>query len=142
MGSAIIPMETRVKLYGVAVGSLFTYGCEGWALTAKILRRLNGANSKLLSHFTGKQIREEARPATTSYNLTLEIRKCRLCWLGHILRMPTQRLVRNAVIEQLNDGKDGNILMDAPTGAGMRELMEMAFENNKRTWRGMVKALT
>ena len=74
-GSKHIPMATKLRLYSAAVGSLFTYGSEAWALTEKVLRRLNGANSRLLSHFTGKTIPEEARAVTTSYNLTLEVRK-------------------------------------------------------------------
>ena len=100
LGSVHVPMETKVKLYNAAVGSLFTYGCEGWELSPPTLRRLNGANSKLLAHFTGKTIVQEARPATTSDNLNLGIRKRRLCWLDHILRMDNNRMVRAAAEEQ------------------------------------------
>ena len=100
LGSKHIPMATKLRLYGAAVGSLFTYGSESWTLTAKVLRRLNGANSRLLSHFTKKSIPEEVRAATTSYDLNLEIRKRRLCWLGHLLRVDKGRIVRKAVEEQ------------------------------------------
>ena len=109
LGSVHVPMETKVKLYNAAVGSLFTYGCEGWELSPPTLRRLNGANSKLLSHFTGKTIVQEARPATTSYNLNLGIRKRRLCWLGHILRMDSNRMVRAAAEEQFAKRRGGDL---------------------------------
>ena len=75
LGSRHIKMATKIALYNAAVVSLFTYGSEGWALTTKTLQRLNGANSRLLYHFSGKTIREEARALTTSFDLTLEVRK-------------------------------------------------------------------
>lgn len=100
LGSKHIPMTTKLRLYGAAVGSLFTHGSVSWTLTTKVLRRLNGANSRLLSHFTKKNIPEEVRAATTSYDLNLEIRKRRLCWLGYLLRVDKGRIVRKAVEEQ------------------------------------------
>ena len=140
-GSPKISVAVKLKLYNAAVGSLFTYGCEGWTLTPKMLRRLNGANSKLLAHFTGNDIITEARSATTSYNLNFEIRKRRLCWLGHILRMSPGRLVRRAVVEQFASGGGGNIFMDAPHGMGLRGLTKLAFEDDKKEWRNMVRSL-
>ena len=64
MGSRDVPVVTKIKLYNAVVGSLFTYECEGWNLSTKVMRKLNRVNSKLLAHFTGKTIREEARPVT------------------------------------------------------------------------------
>ena len=98
--------------------------------------------TKLLAHFTNKEIRTEDRPATTSYDLNLSLRKRRLCWLGHILRMNPNRLVRRAVVEQLADGGGGNILMDAPKQMGLHSLTDLAFDDKKRTWRAMVRALS
>ena len=143
-GSKHIPMATKLRLYAAAVGSLFTYGSEAWALTEKVLRRLNGANSRLLSHFTNKSIPEEARAATTSYNLTLEVRKRRLCWLGHLLRVDEDRIVRKAIEEQhamWMEGRKDNLLMDAPRGLSMDQLTALALEEKKTKWRDMVRQL-
>ena len=141
MGSRHIKMATKIALYNAAVVSLFTYGSEGWALTTKTLQRLNGANSRLLHHFSGKTIREEARALTTSFDLTLEVRKRRLCWLGHILRMEPSRMVRRAVREQHAMSIEGNMLMDAPKGSSITRLTALARANKKQTWRDMVRRL-
>ena len=107
-------MSMKLKLYGAAVMSLFTYGCEAWALTPKIIQQLNGVNSLLLSRFTGKTAHEEARDP--SYDMIACIRARRLYWLGHILRMEQHRLVRIVVVHQRKEGYAGSLFMDAPPG--------------------------
>ena len=42
LGASNITMETKMKIYRSAVGSLFTYGSEAWRLTEQKLRMLNG----------------------------------------------------------------------------------------------------
>ena len=74
----------------------------GARLTPKTIRQLNGANSRLMTHISGKTIREEARANSTSYDLVLSIRKRRLCWLRHMLRLG---LIRRAIVEQLKEGE-------------------------------------
>ena len=76
----------KLRLYKVAVCSLLMYGCESWVLTNKVLRQLNGANSSMLARITGQSVREEARRATTSFDLVRQIRVMRLKWLGYILQ--------------------------------------------------------
>ena len=141
LGSKHIKVGAKIKLYNAAVVSLFTYGCEGWVLTPKVLRQLNGANSGLLSHFTGKETRVEARPLTTSLDLTKEIRRRRLCWLGHILRMGPERLVRSAVEEQFAMGGGGSMFMDAPVELGLAGMTALALADEKRAWREMTRQL-
>ena len=46
----------KLHLYKAAVCSILTYGCETWRLTPSVMRRINGANSKMLARFTGKTI--------------------------------------------------------------------------------------
>ena len=76
-------------------------------------------------------------PSTTA----VVIRRTKARWLGHILRMQPQRLVRRAVIEQFAGGQTGNILMDAPRGLDISELTALAFADKKQEWKRMVKAL-
>ena len=141
MASKLIGLPTKIKLYNAAVVSLFTYGCEGWVLSPKLTRKLNGANSRLLAHFTVKTVQEEARTATTTLNLIKEIRKRRLCWAGHILRLGNDRLIKRALAEQHMMARAGGILMDAPKTATLPQLQAMVFENGKKTWKEMVKNL-
>ena len=76
----------KIRLYAVAVCSLLTYGCESWTLTDRVKRRINGANSQMLARITGHSVCEEARPATTSFDVVRHIRVMRLQWLATLLR--------------------------------------------------------
>ena len=72
-----LSLETKLRLYEAAVVSLFTYGCEAWTLAPRTIRKLNGANSALLSRFTGKTRREEARDP--SFDLVKSVSGRRIC---------------------------------------------------------------
>ncbi len=62
----------------------------------RALATLNGFNSRQLHRITGRSYREEA--TKPSYDLLTAVRTRRHQWLGHILRMPADRLVRHAVL--------------------------------------------
>ena len=123
--SSQVPLATKLKLYEAAVVSLFTYGCEAWTLTPKTIRKINGANSRLLARITRRTVHEEAR--SPSYDIIRSIRYRRLVWLGHILRLKkvkqhdnsgnfmgyAERLVKTAVQHQHAEGYEGSLLMDA-----------------------------
>ena len=57
---------------------------------------VNGANAKCMSRITHKDIHTEAIEGTRSYDLVWAIIHMRLKWLGHILRMSGDRLVKVA----------------------------------------------
>ena len=110
-----------MKIHKCAVGSLFTYGgeAEAWCLSEKRLRNLNKANPGCLHRFTSKTRVEESREATFAYSLCKDIRRRRLAWLGHILRMQdnkegVSRLVKTTVKVQYEISGGGDLLMDAP----------------------------
>ena len=65
-------------------------------LTPRALATLNGFNSRQLHRITGRSYQEEA--ITPSYDLLTAVRTRRHHWLGHILRMPADRLVCRAVL--------------------------------------------
>ena len=58
--SSVLDLDTKLQLYESAVVSVLVYGCEGWWLTDKLLRSVNGWNSRCLSRVTGRTYREEA----------------------------------------------------------------------------------
>ena len=134
-----IPVKLKLRLYQAAVCSIMTYGCENWRLTPPIMRKLNGANSKMLSRLTGKSIPQEARSATCSYNLVRAIRKRRLKWLGHILRAGPGRITYQAVEEQRRMGLPGNLLMDAPQHITLGDLAVKA--KDRLYWRGLASTI-
>lgn len=116
----------KLRLYSAAVCSIITYGCETWNLNGAASRRINGANSRMLAHITGRSIQQEARSATTSLDIVKRMRKIRLRWLGQILKGDNRRLIFQAVKHQHLNMKNGNILMDVPPLADFNDLILLA----------------
>ena len=102
LDSPYLSFAIKLRLYQAAVCSILSYGCETWTLDPVTMRKINGANSKILTRFTDKTIPQEARQATYSVNLNLlrHIRIRRFKWLGYILRAGPSRLTYQAVKEQ------------------------------------------
>ena len=108
-----LPVEMKVSYYESAVCSSLTHVCESWELHQKALKSINGWNSRHLHVITRRSFRDEA--VTPTYNLLRAIRQRRHRYLGHILRMPTNRLVRETIGYIGSAGppyEEGCILMD------------------------------
>ena len=113
-------LNLRIRLYVASVWSILTYGSEAWTLTPEACRRLNGANSRMVSIIIGENQHEEPSEDTRTVDLVRWIRVWRLQWLGHILRMTSnpddkERLVKSAVRYMFQNPKKWDLLMDAPT---------------------------
>ena len=131
-------------MYTVAVCSLLTYGCESWTLSDKVMRMINGANSQMLSRITGHNVMQEARRATTSYDILTHIRRMILTWLGKILISNPNSMLFKAVemqrdmVEMQGDmSMTGNLLMDAPFHQNLEELRFYAID--KAFWNEQIK---
>ena len=85
----------KVKLYRTSVCSTLTHACEAWVLNDNVKRMVNGFNSTCLHTITKKCYREMAM--NPPFNLVLAIRRRRLRYLGHVLRMHEDRLVRRTL---------------------------------------------
>ena len=111
-----LPRSLKLRLYTASVCSALTHGSEAWMLTPRALAMLNGFNSRQLHRITGRSYRDEA--TTSSYDLLKAVRTRRRQWLGHILRMPSDRLLRRAVLvlgQQTGPPyQPGSLLMDTP----------------------------
>ena len=134
-----IPKKLKLRLYQAAICSILTYGCETWRVTPPVMRQLNGANSKILAHITGKTIPQEARPSSWSFNLVRSIRKRRMRWIGDILRAGPERITYQAVEEKRRFGLPGNILMDAPPHTTLEELSVKVRDLS--LWKGLVESI-
>ena len=99
---------------------------------------LNGANSKMVSVITGRTIHAEAAREKT-FDIVLWIRARRLQWLGHILRLGPERMIKQAVYEMYKQPLEGDLLMDAPKSKSWRELCTYAV--NREYWRERVRKL-
>ena len=92
-----LPIKMRTGLFASLVGSTMTYGAEAWFLTKRIKQQTNGVASKMLSMMTRRSIHQEAKQPT--HNVIADILKRRWDYLGHILRMPEERILRKFVLE-------------------------------------------
>ena len=132
-------INLRMRLYRSSVCSILTYGSEAWHLTAEVRRALNGANSQMVSVLTGKTPHQEASEDDRTFDLVRWIRARRLQWLGHILRMGSERSLKRAVFVMFKSPKEGDLMMDAPRHDSWRELMKYAADRD--WWRARVRAL-
>ena len=94
---------------------------------------INGANARSLCRFTGKDTHQEASARTRSYDLIKAIKQRRFKWLGHLLRMRGDRLVKLAVRVQFARGQDGGFFVDLPYHLSLEEIEELAQE--RKIWK-------
>ena len=94
-----ISIRTKINMYRALVVSVLLYGSEAWATTLADRRRLDvfdmRCQRRLLrvfwqQHVSNQSIRERTKQPTSSSLL----RQRRLCWFGHIHRMPSSLPVR------------------------------------------------
>ena len=54
--SQSLDVTLKLRLYEAAVCSILTYGCETWTLSDKVMRKLNGVNSRMVARIAGRII--------------------------------------------------------------------------------------
>ena len=121
---------TKLRLYRLSVCSSLTHCCEVWTLTRTVTRMVNGFNSRCLHVITGEEYRVTA--TEPAYNLVLAVRKRRLRYLGHVLRMPADRMVRRSLMALVKGGTHypaGSLLSDC-VGEEMHTLEALAANRN------------
>lgn len=112
---------------------MLTHGSEAWNLAETTRAMINGCNARCLSHFTGLTAHAEASALTRTLDLVVSIRQRRYRWLGHILRMPDNRMVKEAVKVIFYSKTSGNIFMDTPPDLSFDELVTLTKDRMK--WR-------
>ena len=137
-GNKELHVNLRMRLYKSSVCSILTYGSEAWRLTPDVSAALNGANASMVSKITGRGIRDEAIDGK-SFDLVKWIRARKIQWLDHILRMGTERKIKQTVYVMYKNPQQGDILMDAPKTTSWRELWKYACD--REYWKSRVRAL-
>ena len=131
--SSIISRKTKIQLYQSAVIATLSHCHEAWILDDKTRATLGGFNAQCLSIITGRNQRTERVHPT--WDLIKTLRTRRLRWLGHILRLDEDRLLRKVVIAMEKPYPKGSIMMDAPPHDTMDDLIYLAgdhgYENHK-----------
>ena len=110
---------TKLRLYRISVCSTLTHSCEAWTLTRRVTRMVNGFNSRCLHVITGEDYRTTA--TVPAYNLVLAVRKRRLRYLGHVLRLPAESIVRRSLLALVKGGThypEGSLFSDCEAALG------------------------
>ena len=131
---------TKLRLYRVCVCSSLTHCCEAWTLNRTVTRSINGFNSRCLRVMTGEHYRETA--TAPAYDLVLAVHRRRLRYLGHVLRMPADRMVLCALMALVSDSvifPTGSLFSDCQ-GVPLPQLVAMAA--NRAMWRAKVASLS
>ena len=95
-------LSMKLRLYKTAVCSTFTHACGARDMTDEVKRMINEFNSRFLHVITKIDYRETA--INLSVTLILLILRRRIRYLRNILRMDTNRLVRQTFIAYVNGG--------------------------------------
>jgi len=132
-----LSQHTKLSLYRSLVVSVLIYGYEAWVLNEAHLRSVNGFNSRCLARITNREIREEARDPT--YNLCLFLRSQRLRFLGHVLRLDPDSMLRKVIVSRGCEHHPGDLFMDAPVHDSIEELATIASDRTQ--WRLHVEEL-
>ena len=130
---------TKLRLYRISVCSTLTLSCEAWTLTRTVTRMVNGFNRRCLHVITGEDYRTTA--TVPAYNLVLAVRKRRLRYLGHVLRLPAESIVRRSLLALVKGGThypEGSLLSDCEAALPQLEALSL----DRPAWRAKVSLLT
>ena len=121
---------TKLRLYRISVCS---------TLTRTVVRMINGFNSRCLHAITGEDYRTTA--TVPVYNLVLAVRKRRLRYLGHVLRLSAESIVRRSLLALVKGGAqypEGSLFSDCEAGLPQLEALSL----DRSAWRDKVSSLT
>ena len=134
---SLLPTPLKIKIYRCYIGTTAMHSYKAWRFDDKARSCVNGFNAKCLSTITGKTIVEEARRPT--FDLVLVIRRARLAYLGHVLRMDEDRGVRRSLEAYIHNNNKASILLDAPRFKHFKHLAHLA--SNRTLWRKHIKSI-
>jgi len=109
---AVRAMAKRVKLrvYSASVLAVLLYGSETWNITAADTKRLESFHNRCLrcmfgisrlTHFTNFDLRK----LTDQQTIESKIMTNRLRWLGHVMRMPEERMPKRMMFTRLQTAR-------------------------------------
>jgi len=105
-----LSLQVKIRLYESLVLSTLQYGAEMWPVTVANCKKLEAAHHKWLRRILGitwkqKVKNEEVRKRTGMGNLLNILKRNRLRWLGHVNRMSSNRLPKQALQWAPREGK-------------------------------------
>ena len=136
-----LPISMKIRLYRSAVCSSFTHACEAWTFVKSVKKKINGFNSRCLSHITGEDFVETATHPL--FDLVAAIIKRRLRFAGHILRMGPERLLYRAFTSYMCNSSSS----ERPPGSLLHMCDDISIKDltaiaqNRRQWSMFINSL-
>jgi exonuclease III len=101
--------KTKLSIYKSVYRPILTYGHEHWVMTERMKSRIQAAEMRFLRRISGLTLLDRVRSSDIRENLQVSplllwIERSQLKWLGHLIRMPPERLVKQ-VYEAIPTGK-------------------------------------
>jgi hypothetical protein len=96
---AEVSQKTKLRVLDAAVMSVLLYGAESWPMLAQDLRRLEVFQNRVLREILGVRLTDrvrvmDLRDRAGAPSIEARLVKARLRLLGHVARMPQERLPR------------------------------------------------
>ncbi|CAH8545071.1 unnamed protein product [Schistosoma guineensis] len=108
-----VSLVVKGRIYNASVGAVLFYACETWPLRVEDVRRLSVFDHHCLRkiadiqwqhHVSNVEVRHRVFGHRDDNAIDVPILKHRLRWLGHVLRMSSQRIPRRAIFADHGTG--------------------------------------
>lgn len=104
--SRAIGRKTKIRLYRTLVLTILLYGAESWPVTQSQVDRLEAFHQRQLRRilrvrFWQHVSCEEVLARASTPSMADILRQKRMAWLGHVMRMPEHRLVKQLLCGQM-----------------------------------------
>jgi hypothetical protein len=139
-GPRTMSRRVKIKIYKTILKPIVIFGCEAWSMTEKVKTRLNMWERKILRKVYGPvteqgvwiiRTNEELRELYKARDLVVDIKRKRLEWLGHVIRMDQRR-----VVKKIFDSKpEGRRKVDRPRLRWLDELEDDLRVMKVKRWR-------
>jgi hypothetical protein len=100
-----ISISTKMRVYLASIRSILLYGCESWSITAVLTTKLDSCETNFLRrilnvagkipYMSNDMVRLRCKIMEP---LSAVIKRRRLTWLGHVLRMNPERLPQHILL--------------------------------------------
>ena len=93
-----ISLDLKMRIFNACILPVLLYGCESWALKEEDARRLEVFHMRCLRQILGLSLRDRVpntvirQRCCNQPTIELRCKKARLRWLGHVIRMPHDRI--------------------------------------------------
>ena len=104
-----LKLQTKIAVYRAVCVSTLLYGCESWTPYRRQIRALEAFHIRCLQRilrltWKDKVTHNEILQRTNCDSIEAHIARRTLRWVGHVIRMPDERLPKQVLFSELAEG--------------------------------------